>query len=112
MDGYWKNFTLYKKIQKGNFVSNFRPITCLPLIWKLLTGMLAEELHEHLEKTNSLPWEQKGCRKGSRGTKDQLLINKMIVKDCKMRLTSLAVAWINYRKAYDMVPHSWIQKCM
>ena len=36
----------------------------------------------------------------------------MIVKDCKMRLTSLAVAWIDYRKAYDMVPHSWIQNCM
>ena len=93
-------------------MSDFRPITCLPLIWKLLTGILAEELYEHLEKTNSLPWEQKGCRKGSRGTKDQLLIDKMIVKDCKRRLTSLAVAWIDYRKTYDMVPHSWKQKCI
>ena len=24
----------------------------------------------------------------------------------------MAVAWINYRKADNMVPHSWIQKCM
>ena len=48
----------------------------------------------------------------SRGTKDQLLIDKMIVKNCKKHLTSLAVAWIDYRKAYDMVPHSWIEKCM
>ena len=24
----------------------------------------------------------------------------------------MAVAWINYRKAYDMVPLNWIQKCM
>ena len=24
----------------------------------------------------------------------------------------MAVAWIDYRKAYDMVSHSWIQKCM
>ena len=54
----------------------------------------------------SLPWEQKECRKGSRGTNDQLLIDKTIVKDCKRQLTSLAVAWIDYRKAYDMVPHS------
>ena len=36
----------------------------------------------------------------------------MIVKHCKKRLTSLAVAWIDYRKAYDMVPLSWIEKCM
>ena len=69
-------------------------------------------MDEHLEKTNSLPWEQKGCRKGSRGTKDQLLIDKMIVEDCKRWLTLLAVTWIDYCKPYDMVPHSWIQKRM
>ena len=74
--------------------------------------MLSEELYQHLKKTNSLPWEHKGCRRGSRGTKDQLLIDKMIVKDCKRQLTSLAVAWIDYRKAYDVDPHSRILKCM
>ena len=78
-----KTLLCIKVIIKGNFVSNFRPITCLPLIWKLLTDILAEELYEHLEKTNSLPWEQNGYRKGSRGTQDQQLIDKMIVKDCK-----------------------------
>ena len=101
-----------KELEKGNAVANFRPITCLPLLWKLLTGILAEELYEHLEQANILPWEQKGSRKGSQGTKDQLLIDKIIVKNCKKRLTSLAVAWIDYRKAYDMVRHSWIEKCM
>ena len=84
-----KTLLCIKEIQKGNLVSHFRPISCLPLIWKLLTSILAEELYEHLEKANSLPWEQKGCRKGSPGTKDQLLIDKMIVKDCKKRLRSL-----------------------
>ena len=34
VQGYWiKN--LKKGIQKGNLVSNFRLIICLPLIWKL-----------------------------------------------------------------------------
>ena len=80
-----KTLLCIKEIQKGNFVSIFRPITCLPLIWKLLTGILAEELYEHLEKTNSLPWEQKGYRKTSRSTKHQLLIDKMIAKNCKRR---------------------------
>ena len=107
-----KSLLFIKVIQKRNLVSNFRPITCLPIIWKLLTGILAEELYEHLEKTNSLPCGQKEYRKGSRGTKDQLLIGETVVKDCKRRLTSLAVAWIEYFKAYDMVPHNWIQKCM
>ena len=58
-----KTLLCKKKFKKGNLVSNFRPITCLPLIWKLLTGILAEELYEHLKKTNSLPCEQQGCKK-------------------------------------------------
>ena len=50
-----KTLLCIKEIQKGILVSYLRPITCLPLIWKLLTGILAEELDEHLEKINSLP---------------------------------------------------------
>ena len=52
-----KTLLCIKEIQKGNLVSNFRAITSLPLIWKLLPGILDEELYEHLQKTNSLPWE-------------------------------------------------------
>ena len=29
-----------------------------------------------------------------------------------MTKKNLAVAWIDYKKAYDMVPHSWIVKCL
>ena len=56
--------------------------------------------------------EQKGCRKGSRGTKDQLLIDKAILKNCRRRLTNLSMPCIDFKKAYDMVPHSWILKCL
>ena len=59
-----------------------------------------------------IPSEQKGCRKGSRGTKDQLLIDKTVLRDCKKRHTNLAMAWIDYKKAYDMVPYSWISECL
>ena len=60
-----KTLLCIKEIQKGKLVSNFRPITCLPLIWKLLKGIFAEEVYKHLQKTNSLLWEQKGCKKGN-----------------------------------------------
>ena len=33
---------ILKEKSKGNIVSNYRPITCLPLMWKLLTGIIAE----------------------------------------------------------------------
>ena len=69
-------------------------------------------MYQHLEKNGLLADEQKGRRKGSRGTKDQLLIDKVILKNCRRRLTNLSMAWIDYKKAYDMVPHSWILRCL
>ena len=55
-----------------------------------------------------LPSEQKGCRKETRGTKDQLFIDRMVLKNCKRRHTNLAMAYVDYKTAYDMIPHSWI----
>ena len=32
---------------KGNVASNYRPITCLPLMWKLLTDVIAYQIYAH-----------------------------------------------------------------
>ena len=101
-----------KDLKKGNAAENYRPITCLPLMWKLLTEMIAEETYNYLEREKLLPEEQKGCKRGSHGTKDQLLIDKTVLKDCKKRHTNLSMDWIDYKKAYNFVPHSWINECM
>ena len=69
-------------------------------------------MYGFLESNKILPNEQKRCKRESRGTKDQLSIDKMVLKDCKRRHANLAMAWIDYRKAYDMVPHSWIIECL
>ena len=66
------------------------------------------KLYEHLENQDLLSEEQKGCRRRSRGTKDQLLIDNGVIKNSKRRRTNLNMAWIGFRKAYDMVPHSWM----
>ena len=41
-----------------------------------------------------------------------IIIIVIILKDCRKRHTNLAMAWIDYKKAYDFVPHSWISECM
>ena len=51
---------------------------------KMITGISAENLYNMLEESDILPMEQKGCRRKSRGTKDQILIDKMILNDCRM----------------------------
>ena len=58
---------LQKDKSKRNVASNYRPITCLPLRWKLLTGVIADHIYAHLDQEKLLPEEQKGYRKGSRG---------------------------------------------
>ena len=49
---------------KGNrkrVPSNYRPIACLPMMWKLLAGVMGEKLYQHLETNGLLTYEQKGA---------------------------------------------------
>ena len=103
---------LLPKSEKTEEVKNYRPITCLPTTYKLLTGILSENIYAHLNLNNLFPNEQKGCRKQSYGCKDQLLINKTVLENCRKTKRNLSTAWIDYRKAFDSVPHSWILHVM
>ena len=55
---------------KGNADDNYRPISRLPLMWKLMTGTIAESIYSFLHVNDKLPVEQKGCWKKIGGTKD------------------------------------------
>ena len=78
----------------------------------MLTGIVADKIFNQLEGNDLLPQEQKSCRRNSRVTRDQLLIDKAVMKNCRRRKVGLSKVWIDYRKAYDIVPHSWIKKSM
>ena len=56
---------IQKDSAKGTVESNYRAIACLPIMWKLLTGIFAVETYDYLKDNNLLPDEQKGYRKGS-----------------------------------------------
>ena len=71
---YGRTVLCQKDKSKGNAVDNYRPVSCLPMIWKLLTSIISDQLHDFLEKEKVLPEEQKGCKRNTRGTKDRLLI--------------------------------------
>ena len=40
------------------------------------------------------------------------MINNAILENCKKRKKNLSTAWIDYKRAFDSVPHSWILKCL
>ena len=69
-----------KDSAKGNAADNFWSISCLPLMWELMTGVTAGSMYTFLDENKILPEEQKGCR--NRGTKDQLLIGRMVLQHC------------------------------
>ena len=98
---------LLKDKNKENVASNYRSITCLSLMWTLLTGLIADQIYAHLDQDQLLPEEQKGCRKGSRGNNNLLYIDRAVIKEVKSRNNNLAMVWIDFEKTY-MVPHSWI----
>jgi hypothetical protein len=64
---------------------NYRPITCLPMIYKLITSIIRKLMQKYTDDQNLMPKEQKGCCRGSKGCKDQLLISEVILQECKSR---------------------------
>ena len=86
-------------------VRNNRQITCLTTMHKTLTGIIAKIMSTHLEEQS-----KKDITLEVKIGKDQLMISKVIYEDCRRRNKSLSIAWINYQKALDSVPRSWVGK--
>ena len=95
---------LLPKSDEPNNSKNYRPITCLTTMFKFIKFVLTEYTYSFLIDSGLIPDEQKGCKRGSYGCKDQLLINKMILE------ITCQISWIDHKKALDSIPHSWIEK--
>ena len=54
--------------RKGTAPNNYKPITCLPMMWKILTAQIREEIYFSLTSCGWFAEEQKEYRKGSRST--------------------------------------------
>ena len=92
--------------------NNYRHITCLPITWKKLTAQIREEIYYSITSRRLFPEEQKRYYKGTRGTIELLYIDQHILNENKTWRKNLAMAWIHYKKAYDIVPQSWIINCL
>ena len=66
-------------------------MTCLPLKWTLLAGIIADQIYAHLDQEKLLPEEQKGCRKVSSGTNELLYIDRAVIKEVKSENKNLGV---------------------
>ena len=101
-------------IPKNENTGNPKNVTCLPTTYKLITSItsISGRMQKYMDNENLLPKEKKGCSRGTKEYKDQLLISKAIQRECKSGKKSLSMAWNDYQKAFDRVPHSWIIKSL
>jgi hypothetical protein len=45
---------------------NYRPVTCPPTTYKLITSIIRRRMQKYMENENLLPKEQKGCSNGTK----------------------------------------------
>ena len=91
---------------------NYRPITCLNSSYKIHTyihhtGVIAKYMREHTME-NEIWDEGQLAVEGVLGTVDQLIIDRCIMEEVKQYHRNLAVAFYDYKKAYDKVHHDWM----
>jgi hypothetical protein len=99
---------LKPKDSDTEYHSKYRPITFLPTIYKIMTSYIKVIIYyDHCKKLNILNEEQKSCVKRSFGCKEQLIIDTILMEQARKNKRNIYTAFINYKKAYDSVPHSW-----
>ena len=87
-----------KNPNKGVAVDKYRLNSYLPLMRKLMTGIISTAMHSCLESNDRLSKERTGCRKEIRGTKDQLLIDKTVMNDCRKDIPTWPWLGLTIRK--------------
>ena len=87
----------------------FKPITCLNIMHKLFTTIMTELRYGHATQIGAIHHEQRALVRGKRGCLDALHIDYMAAQIAKKKTkTDLSVAYINYQKIFDKVPHQQI----
>ena len=107
----WLSLALTSLLPKKNEThvpKNYRPIACLNVMYKMFTSCLNLFLIDHVQANNIITPEQAEGKRGVWDTTEQLLVNRNIMKEVKSLRRSLTTVWLDYKKAFDSVPHSWL----
>ena len=78
-----KTYLIQKGPQKWNYPKNYRPITCLPAICKLLMTQIKEAIYDSLISWGLFNSAQKRCRKVTREKRELRYIDQYILRDSK-----------------------------
>ena len=107
----WKKATIIPLFKGGNkkLVSNYRPVSLLPLPGKILEKIVHRGLTYHLENNDLLSIKQGGFRKDFSTVKSILNLTEDLFDNMNNGLVTAAV-FIDLRKAFDTVDHKILLK--
>ena len=91
---------------------NTRPITCTNNLYKWFTSVLQVKINEHKKKFGFMQMDQRGAKEKCSGTVENLIIDDMVLKDAHDNKRNLSCCWVDVRKAYDSLSHSWMKKML
>uniref|UniRef100_A0A914PPJ6 Reverse transcriptase domain-containing protein n=1 Tax=Panagrolaimus davidi TaxID=227884 RepID=A0A914PPJ6_9BILA len=102
-----KTILLYKKGNRLD-IGNYRPISLLPVLYKLLTRVITNRVVAAVEVSHALPPEQAGFRK-CYSTVDHIYSLNQVFEKCREYNMPLYVVFIDFKKAFDSVelPAIW-----
>ena len=74
----------------------------------MYVGCIITSLQHHCEINNIITIEQAAGKRDVWVCTEQLLINKTVLNDVRSNQRNLIIIWLDYQKAFDFVPHSWM----
>ena len=100
---------IYKKKGSKSDPSNYRPVSLTSVVCKLMEKIIKKQLNEHLKDNNIIADEQYGFYSG-RSTETQLLTCLHHWQKALDSNTPVDVIYMDFRKAFDSVPHARLVK--
>ena len=94
--------------------ANYRPITCLPTITKMITLAIHKRMRRFLfgrVESSILDWEQRGVRT-SQGCKEAVIENLTLNLMKKRDEKEVVEMHYDFQKAYDNVNHAFLEKLL
>ena len=97
-----------KKGKDSRKPESYRPITCLSIIYKIKSSIIANKFNKHIHDNQLWPFEQFGALAGTQGSKEALLLDAMIAEEMRMYKRNIFMVWTDVKKAYDSIQQRYI----
>eukprot|EP01018_Ginkgo_biloba_P017631 Gb_02072 [translate_table: standard] len=98
--------------KKGDLTlhDNYRGISLIPVLLKILTSVIIKRIDAELEERKFYTKSQAGFKKGEECVAQVVALKEIILRRNIKWKRSTYVAFIGFKKAYDMVPHEALMK--